>query len=125
VEEADRVRRSLLGRLAAHEGTGRCATVLGARSDAPKAPLPALPSAVERIPLDPLADGDVRAIVRSTLGGRRLPSRLLAPIVERSAGNPFFAVELARQLGSTAAAGSLAPGRIPEAIVALLAGRLE
>ncbi len=56
------------------------------------------PDLVETLALEPLADGDVRAIVTS-LGGRRdLPAPVLERIVDEAAGIPLFAEEVSRMV---------------------------
>jgi AAA ATPase domain len=60
------------------------------------------------ISLQPLAEGDVAAVVAGVTGAPAGPD-LVGVITERSAGNPFLVTELARQLAGTDA--GLAAGR--------------
>jgi tetratricopeptide (TPR) repeat protein len=121
---ADRALQSLLFRILAQERPRRWAVGLAARSDEPGGPVPILPTTVDRIELGPLSDRDARALAQATLGNRRLKSGDLSAIVERSAGNPFFAVELTRQATLSEVGVSLNRRRVPEAIIALLRDRV-
>ena len=71
---------------------------------------------VHRLQLGPLADADVRALVRSLHGGDLAPADLLR-IVERAEGNAFFAEELV--------AAELGPAGLPEDLADLLLVRLD
>ncbi len=53
---------------------------------------------VDPIALQPLADGDVRAIVASLSGSRDLPGPVLDRIVDEAAGIPLFAEEVSRMV---------------------------
>jgi DNA-binding CsgD family transcriptional regulator len=77
-----------------------------------------------RLPLGPLSVGALSRLIRARLD-RSLPRPLLVRIHEVSAGNPFYALELARSLDSDpesiAAAGPL---RVPRTLSGLVATRL-
>lgn len=88
-------------------------------------PGPTLPGDV--LPLAPLPDQVVRRLLLSTFGGgaSMLSGGRLAAIVEAAAGNPLFALELAR---STLAATTVAldePLAVPDDLASLVAGRLD
>lgn len=125
IQWADAAFHGLLRRLAARPGRRRWSLVLAARTDEPDAPPPSLGSAVESVPLPPLDPRATAAAVRAALvaHGERPRRTIVTAAVERSGGNPFFAIELAR-----ASAGDQEPVRpapIPDAIVGLLRGRLQ
>jgi class 3 adenylate cyclase/DNA-binding CsgD family transcriptional regulator len=91
----------------------------------------ALPLALEqslvldRISLAPLSLGALGRILRETLG-TSFSRPLVRKLHERSGGNPFFALELARAL--EARRGEVAPGDelpVPDDLKRLLAARLE
>ena len=67
------------------------------------------------ISLQPLAEGDVAAVVAGVTGAPAGPD-LVGVIAERSAGNPFLVTELARQL----AGPSIKPGAEPAAARAIV-----
>jgi DNA-binding CsgD family transcriptional regulator len=78
------------------------------------------PDRLARLCLRPLSLGGLHAVIRTRLG-RTLPRALITQIHEISAGNPFYALELARTLD-----GELLPGRLgmPESLNALVCRRL-
>lgn len=129
---ADPAMQTVLHRLALRPGARRWAMLAAARDDEPGAPPPtfAQPGDVIRVP--PLRLGATQSAVRATLhaDGVRVTSKAVIDAAERSLGNPFFAVELAR---STAGASDDGPrdqpgpssGSVPEAIVTLLRRRLD
>jgi DNA-binding SARP family transcriptional activator/tetratricopeptide (TPR) repeat protein len=122
VQWADTAMLGILGRLAARPGPRRWALLLGARNDEPaRAPVD-LGTVVRRVELPALGERATAAAVRAALAeeGIRPPAGRLRGAVERSAGNPFFAIELARmgpEQGREA--------HIPDAIVQLLRRRIE
>ncbi len=59
---------------------------------------------VSRLVLEPLADNDALALVRSTLGIADLPDDLASIIARKAEGNPFFLEEIGRALLETGAA---------------------
>jgi DNA-binding SARP family transcriptional activator/tetratricopeptide (TPR) repeat protein len=124
---ADRSLQGVLLRLGSAAGPRRWALVVGARTDEPGTPLPALARSAERIELAPLSERATRQTVRHVLTGRRLSRPTLGVIVERSKGNPFFAVELARQADArpTSFAGEPDGIELPTAIAQLLRSRLD
>jgi DNA-binding SARP family transcriptional activator len=107
----------VLGRLAVRADGSRWSLLLAGRDDEPAAPLPDLPSRVGRFALGPLTESELRDV----LGGLDLDDRALADVVRRSAGNPFFAIELARH-GRDHPPGSHVT---PERIAALIGNRLR
>jgi tetratricopeptide (TPR) repeat protein len=121
VQWADPAMQGLLRRLAARPGPRRWSLLLAARSDEPDARVPDLGSSVEEIAIGRLDRRATAAAVRAALAedGRRVSSTRVSDAVERSGGNPFFAIELAR----SSAAGPAAT-TAPEAIVELLRRRL-
>lgn len=129
---ADPAMQTVLHRLALRPGPRRWAMLAAARDDEPAAPPPtfAQPGDVIRVP--PLRSGATQSAVRATLraDGVRVTRKAIIDAAERSLGNPFFAVELAR---STAGASDDGPrdqpgpstGSVPEAIVSLLRRRFD
>jgi hypothetical protein len=81
------------------ERVGLLATVRGS----PSAPLPleldrvVAADRLRRIPLPPLSHGALHQLLRSRLG-LNLPRRTLLRLAETSRGNPFFALEIGREL---------------------------
>jgi class 3 adenylate cyclase/tetratricopeptide (TPR) repeat protein len=67
----------------------------------------------------PLADADARRVLRSI--DEETPGELVATLVERAAGNPFFLEELARELTEEAGAG----GRVPATLQRLMQARFD
>ncbi|HEX6128006.1 MAG TPA: AAA family ATPase [Candidatus Limnocylindria bacterium] len=121
VQWADPAMHGLLRRLAARPGPRRWSLLLAARSDEPDAPVPDLGSSVEEIPVATLDQRATAAAVRAALAedGQRVSAARVSDAVERSRGNPFFAIELARTTAADPAAAT-----VPEAIVELLRRRL-
>src|SRR5439155_10106280 len=81
-------------------------------------------SSVELIELHALSVGAIGRILREELGVA-YPRPVLHRLADASAGNPFFAVELARTLAD--AGTSLAPGtplQVPPTLRELVTGRL-
>ncbi len=102
------------------------ALLLAARTDEPDAPVPLLPSEVERLPLDPLdAEASMR-LAEHAAAAAGVPDDVRARrAAERGAGHPLFTVELARA-SDTRSAGDSSAARfaVPARIVALLHQRL-
>jgi len=122
VQWADPALHGLLRRFAAMPGPRRWSLLLAARSDEPDAGVPDLGSSVEEIEIGMLDRRATAAAVRAALtedGQRASPARV-SDAVERSGGNPFFAIELARSSAADPGAASA-----PEAIVELLRRRLN
>jgi hypothetical protein len=76
---------------------------------------------VQRLPVTPLSAGALHRILHDRLG-RPFARQTLLRIHERSDGNPFFALELARALGSDV--DPLAPLPVPETLEELLRARI-
>jgi DNA-binding SARP family transcriptional activator len=116
---ADHALRDLAGRLAERRrAPGHWMLLFAARSDEPAAPVPDLPSAVARIDVPPLGDEDIRQVIGSVLD---LPATEAEMVIVRAAGNPFFALELARQLRDRPGADAR---RLPNGITVLIGTRL-
>jgi DNA-binding NarL/FixJ family response regulator/tetratricopeptide (TPR) repeat protein len=122
---ADRSTRDLLTLLFTRSFRGPVVVVTSYRSDdlhrrhplrATVAEWTRIP-AVQRLQLEPLADGDVRRLVRS-LHRAPLAERVVQAIVRRAEGNAFFTEELvgAAELGGTG---------VPEDLADLLLVRLD
>lgn len=81
---------------------------------------------VDRLPLRGLTEGDVRRLMAVRLGA--VPDEQLVQVVhDRSAGNPFFVLELVRLLGSErrlAAAQEAAASEVPAGVRDVLRRRL-
>ena len=75
------------------------------------------------ISLQPLAEGDVAAVVAGVTGAPAGPD-LVGVIAERSAGNPFLVTELARQLGGRNAEPAAARAIVPDSVRALAGARV-
>jgi class 3 adenylate cyclase len=77
------------------------------------------------IRLSPLASGDMAGLVAAALGGA--PRKVRAAVLERAAGSPLYAEQLAAMLRDRGASdvGSLADGEVPASIHALLASRID
>jgi DNA-binding SARP family transcriptional activator len=116
---ADHALRDLAGRLAERRrAPGHWMLLFAARSDEPTAPVPDLPSVVARIDVPPLGDDDIRQVIGGVLD---LPATEAEMVIVRAAGNPFFALELARQLRDRPGADAR---RLPSGITALIGTRL-
>ena len=80
-------------------------------------------SYVTQIALQPLTEQDSLAVVRSVLGGERIPEPLTRLILDKAEGNPFFLEELSRVVG---ARGDDAPAvAVPDTIQQVLLARIE
>jgi DNA-binding CsgD family transcriptional regulator len=79
------------------------------------------PERVRRLALGPLSVGALHRILRDRLG-RPVARQTLLRIHERSGGNPFFALELARVLDADV--DPLAPLRVPATLEELLRARI-
>ena len=75
------------------------------------------------ISLQPLAAGDIAAVVAGLAGGSAGPG-LVRVIAERSAGNPFLATELARQLAGQDVEPAAARAIVPDSVRALAGARV-
>jgi DNA-binding CsgD family transcriptional regulator len=83
--------------------------------------------------LEPLGEGEVRALVGEVVGGR--PGRRLAGLAERAGGNPLYARELADVLvregrvmvadGVAFLAGGAGTERLPASLAGAIGARLE
>jgi DNA-binding CsgD family transcriptional regulator len=82
------------------------------------------PDGIERVRVGPLSLGGLHALISERLG-RSFPRPTMVRIAETSAGNPFFALELARAIdaGSSSAQSGL-PGSLAE-LMRLQIGRLD
>jgi DNA-binding CsgD family transcriptional regulator len=100
--------------------------VLLTRRPAGGAPLPGFEEvlgkeSVHRVPVGPLSVGALHQLLRDRLG-RPFARQTLLRIHERSGGNPFFALELARVLD--VGAGPLEPLPVPATLEELLRARI-
>jgi len=75
------------------------------------------------ISLQPLAASDLAAVVAGVTGAPAGPD-LIRIIAERSAGNPFLATELARQLTGPGAGPAAARAIVPDSVRALAGARV-
>ena len=80
-----------------------------------------VPERIERLPVGPLSVGALHQLLRDRLGGPFARQTLLR-IHERSGGNPFFALELARVLDAAADPLELP---VPETLEEVVRGRLS
>jgi DNA-binding CsgD family transcriptional regulator len=71
------------------------------------------PDAIQRITVRPLSSHALRTVVRAAIG-YAIPRAAMARIHRISAGNPFYAIELARAL--TDSAGETLPGTLAELV---------
>jgi DNA-binding CsgD family transcriptional regulator len=85
----------------------------------------ALGERLQRLPVGPLSPGALQQLIATRLGVE-LTRPMLSRIVEASAGNPFYALELARGLARRGALDvpSGGPPPLPESLQALLRERL-
>ncbi len=98
------------------------------RTDAGGGPDPvhlekSFPTAVERIVIGPLSLGSLHHVIRQHLG-KTLTRPVLKRIADASAGNPLFALELARALPADARVPAKEALPIPESLAELLRTRL-
>ena len=82
------------------------------------------PEDVVRLPVGSLSVGAIHEILRSRLE-RTLPRPWLVRLHEISGGNPFYAIELARQKGVGAVLGMTEPVVLPPTLERLVAARLR
>jgi DNA-binding SARP family transcriptional activator/tetratricopeptide (TPR) repeat protein len=118
--------QDVVERLAAGVRPRGWALLLAARTDEPDAPVPHLPSEVERLPLDPLDAEASMQLAEHAAAAAGVPDDARARrAAERGAGHPLFTVELARA-SDTRSAGDSSAARfaVPARIVALLHQRL-
>ena len=82
------------------------------------------PDAIERLRVGPLSIGAIRTLLQRRLG-RPFARPTLRRLHEISGGNPFYALELARELDSArATVDSLEPFPVPETLERLVGARL-
>jgi DNA-binding NarL/FixJ family response regulator len=112
---------------AARRSTGEVTFALTLRTPVEELPSPAAElAAVDRLHRHPVGPLDAQSIGEIVLDrcGREVPRTVVARAIETSAGNPFYAVELARMW-----AGAETDGRnelpIPSSLRALVGARLE
>ena len=128
---ADASSRELFGRLAAADAP--LLLVLCYRPDAADAPWADLPTTT-RLVLRELSPASASSLAASMLGGSLSPA--LAPVIERTQGNPFFIEELIRSLVATGAlarepggawrlARALDDAALPDSIEGVLLARLD
>ncbi|HTI75792.1 MAG TPA: LuxR C-terminal-related transcriptional regulator, partial [Mycobacterium sp.] len=77
------------------------------------------PDAIQRITLHPLSSHALETVVRAELG-RPIPRAVMARIHQMSAGNPFYAVELARAFVESV--GETLPSTLAELVQARIGG---
>src|SRR5262249_5523634 len=75
------------------------------------------------ISLQPLADGDIAAVVAGVTGGPAGPAPVPVP-ARRSAGDPVLGAEPAPQPGGPGPAPAAAPAVVPDAVRALAGARV-
>jgi AAA ATPase domain len=80
------------------------------------------PELLQRVPVTPLSLGAIQRLVRARLG-RTFARPTLRRLYDASAGNPFFALELARSL--RAGEDPAEPLRVPKTLEDLVHDRLE
>lgn len=114
----DDASHDVVARLSARADGSGWSLLLAGRDDEPAAPLPDPIPRVRRLVLGPLTEPELHAV----LEGHGLADGALADVVRRSAGNPFFAIELARHARDGRPAGIPAT---PERITALIGARLH
>lgn len=123
----DRGTHRLIAALMAVRESRRWTLVAAARTGEPRARVPQLPREVRRFELTPLSKSATEAVVGDVSRRRHMPRSLRIAIAGRSGGNPFFAIELARQAMAdrTRDTRSPQPSRVPARIVELLTARLS
>ena len=87
------------------------------------------------IPLEPLSMNEGRSLMEGLLGGDYLPEALVAEILDKSEGNPFFLEEVLRSLiesgglalsnGKWALATPVGILRVPDSVQGVLLSRLD
>jgi ATP/maltotriose-dependent transcriptional regulator MalT len=106
---------SPVGFLASARGGSRPLPVLGALAS----------EQVEELSVGPLAPGAVEEMLAQRMA-RGLPKRVIAKVVRQSGGNPFYALEVAREVarsGREALSGALpVPGEVRDLLKARLEG---
>jgi len=80
--------------------------------------------ATETLAIGPLDPEDIERAVHARLPSR-LPMARLAEVIRQSAGNPFFAIELAIAAAEVGGAHEISALPVPAAIAALLGGHLR
>jgi hypothetical protein len=89
----------------------------------------------QTVALDPLGDADISALVGELLGADASVGAVGALITERTAGNPFFAQEMVRELaergvlegerGAYRCRTDVAEVRVPASVEAVIAARID
>jgi DNA-binding SARP family transcriptional activator len=117
----DEAQRALLARVAAGPAQ-RWLVLVVARNDEPHSTPPDLPLETPRLEVPPLVPDAMRELLRTELA--TAPPDVVEHLAQRSRGNAFFGLELARQwqLGGASDARRL---RVPDRIVELLRRRIE
>ena len=92
-------------------------------------------SAVTKLPLEPLAAGDIRHLIQERLSVATLPEGLAQQVIERAEGNPLFAEEIVSYLtergdvrtvaGSLEFNASTVSAALPMSVQSLLAARID
>lgn len=118
IQWVDPALRVVLQRLAATPGRRRWGLLTAARTDERDAWVPSGLGEIVSVP--PLPDAAIAELVRDTLDGTGDASTV-RDAVERSAGNPLFAQELAR----AGPASGDASGSLPERIVEVIGRRFD
>ncbi|HVR63266.1 MAG TPA: protein kinase, partial [Polyangia bacterium] len=128
---ADPSTRELVDRLVERAPAARCLVIMTAR---PEVEIDLSDDLVTVIPLVGLRRPEVERIVRELVGREFLSGGLLAKVVDRAGGNPFFVEELTHYLVQSSSQPTLAGGRledvttssaVPTKLRDILAGRLD
>jgi class 3 adenylate cyclase len=92
-------------------------------------------SGAQTVALDPLGDADISAVVGELLGADPLVGAVVALITEQTAGNPFFAEEMVRELaergvlegerGGYRCRTNVAAVSVPATVEAVIAARID
>jgi DNA-binding CsgD family transcriptional regulator len=82
------------------------------------------PASVERVTVGPLSVGALHAVLRDRLG-TALPRSIQLRLHEVSGGNPFYALEVARDRPPNQPTGASAPLPLPTSLERVVAARLE
>ena len=126
---ADEASTRLLAELSARVATVPLAAVLTRRADASSVPDARRIHGVWSITLDDLAGEELATVVRDTwsgLGGGDLPDWYVSTVVERSAGNPLFAVTVTELVRRGFEPGSPLPSvPLPDELWPFLTARLD